>query len=182
VTGGWLDEERAAIAGGRILDAAGDLFAEHGVRRTDMADIARAAGCSRATLYRIFANRRALHQAFVQREAARIAAGAAAAAASVDDPGERLVVVVMRCVQAVRGEPSLAAWFDPDDVGLATEMAATTAAVEAIARGYFGDRGDRLAPEARWLVRVIVSLLAMPGDDEADERGMLERFVVPVVV
>ena len=35
---------------------------------------------------------------------------------------------------------------------------------------------------ARWLVRVIVSLLIVPGRDDADERAMVERFVVPSVV
>ena len=35
------------------------------------------------------------------------------------------------------------------------------------------------AAAARWLVRVIVSLLTVPGRDDADERAMVERFVVP---
>ncbi|EUA86201.1 transcriptional regulatory domain protein [Mycobacterium ulcerans str. Harvey] len=30
-------------------------------------------------------------------------------------------------------------------------------------------------------MRVIVSLLMFPGQDEADERAMLEEFVAPVV-
>jgi hypothetical protein len=32
-----------------------------------------------------------------------------------------------------------------------------------------------------WLVRVTVSLLTVPGRDEADERAMLEQFVAPLV-
>jgi hypothetical protein len=36
--------------------------------------------------------------------------------------------------------------------------------------------------KARWLVRVMTSLLVFPGHDEADERAMIEQFVVPVVV
>jgi len=35
---------------------------------------------------------------------------------------------------------------------------------------------------ARWLVRVIMSLLIFPGRDEADERAMIEEFLVPIVV
>ncbi|EUA58029.1 tetR family transcriptional regulator domain protein [Mycobacterium intracellulare 1956] len=34
---------------------------------------------------------------------------------------------------------------------------------------------------ARWVVRVIVSMLLFPGHDEADERAMIEEFVVPIV-
>jgi hypothetical protein len=36
--------------------------------------------------------------------------------------------------------------------------------------------------KARWLVRVMTSLLVFPGHDEADERAMIEHFVVPMVV
>ena len=32
---------------------------------------------------------------------------------------------------------------------------------------------------ARWLVRVVVSLLTMPGDSEAEERALIEHFVAP---
>jgi len=34
---------------------------------------------------------------------------------------------------------------------------------------------------ARWMVRVLTSLLMYPGGDEADERAMIEEFVVPIV-
>jgi hypothetical protein len=30
-------------------------------------------------------------------------------------------------------------------------------------------------------VRVIISLLMFPGQDESDERSMIEEFVVPIV-
>jgi hypothetical protein len=32
---------------------------------------------------------------------------------------------------------------------------------------------------ARWMVRVIVSLLTMPGESEEEERVLIESFVVP---
>ena len=35
---------------------------------------------------------------------------------------------------------------------------------------------------ARWMVRVIVSILTMPGDSDEEERAMIERFVVPAVL
>jgi hypothetical protein len=43
------------------------------------------------------------------------------------------------------------------------------------------DDPEVVAHRARWLVRVITSLLVFPGHDEADERAMLEEFVVPIV-
>ncbi len=36
--------------------------------------------------------------------------------------------------------------------------------------------------KARWLVRVMTSLLVFPGHDEDDERAMIEQFVVPMVM
>jgi hypothetical protein len=48
----------------------------------------------------------------------------------------------------------------------------------------FGTQGRD--PESRmrasWLVRVIVSLLALPGDSEEEEREQVERFVAPVLL
>ncbi|MFC7500779.1 helix-turn-helix domain-containing protein, partial [Nocardioides sp. GCM10030258] len=51
----WVDRRAPAVE--RILDAAGGLFAERGVDVVAMSDIATAAGCSRATLYRYFPDR-----------------------------------------------------------------------------------------------------------------------------
>ena len=44
------------------------------------------------------------------------------------------------------------------------------------------DDPDVVEQRARWLVRVMTSLLVFPGHDEADERAMLEEFVVPIVL
>ena len=52
----WLATERSELGAERILDAAAQLFAEQGIGQPGMEDIARAAGCSRATVYRYFDN------------------------------------------------------------------------------------------------------------------------------
>ncbi|HJR25343.1 MAG TPA: TetR family transcriptional regulator, partial [Acidimicrobiales bacterium] len=82
----WLADERDALATDRILDAAGRLFAEHGVGAVGMADIASAAGCSRATVYRYFENRSSLQTAFVHREARRLGAAVAQQVRGVRSP------------------------------------------------------------------------------------------------
>src|SRR4051812_44758041 len=68
----WLVGDVNVAATDRILDAAGKCFAERGVARTSIGDIARAAGCSRPTVYRYFDDRDALRTAFVHREARRL--------------------------------------------------------------------------------------------------------------
>ena len=144
----------------RILDAAAGLFAERGVNAVGMGAVAAAAGCSRATLYRYFPDRHALHVAFVQREARRIVALL---------PADDLVGAILAALREVRARPELIAWFGAADAGTTAELAMSETVIEGL--------GDR--ETARWLVRVIVSLLVVPGRDDTDERALVERFVVP---
>jgi hypothetical protein len=44
------------------------------------------------------------------------------------------------------------------------------------------DEPEVVAHRARWLVRVMMSLLVFPGHNETDERAMLEEFLVPIMV
>ena len=71
-----------------------------------MGDVARAAGCSRATLYRYFADRHELHVAYVHREARRVGGLVAADVARVRDPEQRLATAVLSAVRRVRESPS----------------------------------------------------------------------------
>ncbi|WP_067697779.1 TetR/AcrR family transcriptional regulator [Nocardia jejuensis] len=180
----WLSDDRADLAAERILDAAAQLFAERGVTSVGMGDIAKAAGCSRATLYRYFDNRQAVRLAFVHRETRRIAARIDDRVLGIEDPGERIVAAMTFAVAEVRADPMLIAWFRPGEAGPAGRISQDSDVIESIAGGLFTPTG-LTDPErsrlARWLTRIIVSLLAAPGRDEADERAMLEDFVAPVI-
>jgi AcrR family transcriptional regulator len=179
----WLVGDPAALAAERILEAAGRCFAEQGVPNTSIADIAREAGCSRPTIYRYFDDRHALRVAFVHREARRLGAEVAAAVAPIDDPVSRFVEACRLALAGVRSSPTLAAWFAGGGSAIATDMAGSSAVIESMAGTVVGaptdpDHRDR----ARWVVRILLSLLAMPGADSIEERRMIERFVVPVAV
>lgn len=179
----WLAAERDDLATNRILDAASVLFARDGVGAVGMAEIAEAAGCSRATLYRYFPNRHELRVAFVHRAARRLGATIADDLGRTTDPAARLERAVLAALRGVRADPVLAAWFASDAVGATAGLAAASDVIETLAAGFLGDTGDRATREAaRWVVRVVVSLLAMPGRDAADERRMVRRFLVPAVV
>ncbi|MCX5042253.1 TetR/AcrR family transcriptional regulator [Aldersonia sp. NBC_00410] len=181
----WLAADRTDLAAERILDAAAELYSERGIAAVGMADVARAAGCSRATLYRYFENRRALQVALVHRETRRIGSAVRADIADVHDPGERIVAVVESALARVRAEPLLVMWFRTDNAGITSDLANSSAVIEGFAANFFAGLGISDAdpsPAARWFVRVIVSLLAMPGADAAEERTMLEQFVVPAVL
>lgn len=185
----WLAHPRSLQAAERILDAAASLFSERGVNATQMGDIAKAAGCSRATLYRYFDNRQAVQLAYVHREARRVGARVTAEIGAIADPGERAVAGVLASLRAVRSDPLLIAWFRPDDAGATLQIAQTSEVIEAIARSLFTAETSPAPDEAhedwtrlaRWLTRIIVSLLTVPGRDEAEERDMLERFIAPLL-
>ncbi|QIS17583.1 TetR/AcrR family transcriptional regulator [Nocardia terpenica] len=183
--GDWLGDPRSLRAAERILDAAAALFAERGVAATQMADIARAAGCSRATLYRYFDSRRAVQLAFVHREARRLGTTLTADLRTIPDPTTRIVEGVLASLRAVRADPLLIAWFRPADAGTTIEIAQTSQVIESIATSLFGPESPDAQPDnalaARWLTRVIVSLLTVPGRDENEERLFLERFVAPLI-
>ncbi len=180
---GWLRAERASLAADQLLDAAGELFAERGVAAVGMADVAAAAGCSRATLYRYFESREALRTAFVHRETWRIGASVAEQIAGLDDPGLRLVEAITTALRLVRDDPILAAWFTTGDSGTTARLAQSSEVIAALTTGLLGDLSEPVARRrARWVVRIIVSLLTDPEPDPAEERTLIEQFVVPVVV
>ncbi|MFD3746517.1 TetR/AcrR family transcriptional regulator [Nocardia sp. NPDC058633] len=184
MSGDWLATDRADLAAERIIDAAAELFAEHGVAAVGMADIAKAAGCSRATLYRYFDNRQAVRLAFVHRETRRIVAQLDERFRDIADPGERVIAAMLGAVAEVRANPLLIAWFRPADSGTAGRISQDSDVIESLAASMFTPM-DPTDPQrsrlARWLTRVIVSLLSSPGRDAADERAMLEEFVAPVI-
>ena len=100
MTATWLGAAREELATTRILDAAGELFARDGVAPVGMAEVAEAAGCSRATLYRYFPKRDALRGAFVRREARRLGDELARKVAQTADPAKRFEAAVLGAVAA----------------------------------------------------------------------------------
>lgn len=181
MAGDWLASSRGDVAAEKILDAAEELFARHGAASVGMNDIAKASGCSRATLYRYFENRDALYTAYVHRETHRVfrELGEQVDAA---DPGQRLVEGIVRALRQVRESPALSSWFAPSQRPIGGEMAERSEVIKALTEAYLRALGvDDVEKRARWLVRVMVSLLVFPGHDEADERAMLEEFVLPTL-
>jgi AcrR family transcriptional regulator len=186
MAGDWLAARRTEVAADRILDAAGELFAQQEAATVGMHEIAAAAGCSRATLYRYFENREALYTAYVHREAYRLYREMTEQINSVVDPRERLIEGMIASMRNVRESPALASWFATTQRPIGAEMAEQSEVIRALTEAFVislgPDEPEVVAQRARWLVRVMTSLFLFPGHDEADERAMLEEFVVPMVV
>lgn len=181
----WPRRSDAAAAVDGLLEAAGETFARLGVARATMTDVAHAAGCSRATLYRYFPNREALHLAFVHRATLRIAADITPGS-STQDPAA-LTDLILRAIAAVRADPLLAVWFEPDNVAVPIAVSQTSELLQALTAGLAQqldvgrESTEEIALRGAWLLRCIMSFLVMPAEDDAVERAMVEAFVVPLL-
>jgi AcrR family transcriptional regulator len=186
MAGDWLAARRTEVAADRILDAAGELFAQKEAAAVGMHEIASAAGCSRATLYRYFENREALYTAYVHRESYRLYREMTEQINSVVDPRDRLIEGMLASLRNVRESPALASWFATSQRPIGAEMAEQSEVIKALTEAFVvslaPDDADVVAHRARWLVRVMTSLFLFPGHDDDDERAMLEEFVVPIVL
>ncbi|MFC6341579.1 hypothetical protein ACFP8W_06290, partial [Nocardioides hankookensis] len=76
-----------------------------------------------------------------------------------------------------REAPALLAWFGSADVATTVALAQSDEVIESLGFRAVGDHET-----AQWLVRVIVSLLIVPGRDDADEWAMVQRYVAPVIL
>lgn len=181
----WLAPHRGEVAADRILDAAEELYTQRDHDSIGMNEIARAAGCSRATLYRYFENRDALRTAYVHRETRRLGRAIAERTDGVADPRERLVASMIAALRMVRESPALSSWFALTRPPIGGELAGHSEVITALAAAFVGSLGPEdpavVERRARWVVRVLTSLLMYPGRDETEERAMIEEFVVPIV-
>jgi AcrR family transcriptional regulator len=173
------------VAADRILDAAEELYTQRDQASIGMNEIARAAGCSRATLYRYFENREALRAAYVHRETHRLGRAINEQIDGIDDPRERLIASMTAALRMVRESPALSSWFAVTRPPIGGELAGQSEVITALAAAFVSSLGPEdpavVERRARWVVRVLTSLLMYPGQNEADERAMIEEFVVPIV-
>lgn len=183
-----------AIPEERILDAAYELVLAVGMRRVNMADLGRAAGVSRATLYRKFANVDAVVAALTTRELGVIVAAAFARPAK--DARTRVVRGIVATVQAVRTHPLTRKIIDVDPEFLlpylverrGTSTAAQLDLLTEALRSNDGSirRGNRAAQaRALWLATWSFALTGpVLADDtvgldalDRELRAMLDRYL-----
>ena len=189
MAGTWVREEDPGFATQRIFDGAARAFVDLGVSGAGMAQIANYVGCSRGTLYRYFKNRHELHLAFVNNRAVRLAAELQVELRDEADPTEKLTKYIVRALQKVRSNPSMAVWFATTESGMTARMSRGSEVISCLAETFVTRlQGEQTGQDwlngirARWVVRVIVSLLTTPAENEEEERILIERFVVPGVL
>ncbi|MGZ4677452.1 MAG: TetR/AcrR family transcriptional regulator [Acidimicrobiia bacterium] len=177
----------------RIADAAVTCWSRVGLAKTTLDDVAREAGCSRATVYRYFANRPALVAAVVDREVDRLVATIQAAGSDADSCEDAVVAMYVAAARAIADHDALqrALAFEPEVVlpALSFEGGDLLLAesgrrfAPALARFVPPDRASRAA---EWCTRVFLAYLhpdraAMLMTDDATVRALVRRHVIPAL-
>ena len=197
----------AASAGGpaagtpirdRILGAAAQCFRRFGVAKTTLEDIADEAGTSRATIYRTIPGGRdeivlavLLAESWANLEPIRT---------ELEDLPSfeaQLVEGLARVVEMSREDPQLALLFTAETVMTSVVLPGAWDAVLLATAEFIGPITERARARGElrtdladtqisdWLCRVIVSIMAFPGEfvDVPDQlRNYLRNFLVPSLV
>ncbi|MEY8014724.1 MULTISPECIES: TetR/AcrR family transcriptional regulator [Mycobacteriaceae] len=158
-----------------------------------MEDLAGRTGVSRATVYRYFSNRESVMSGVILRTTERYLRSIAPRIAEHADLGSAIVDFVEVTVRAAQREPIIGVLFGSDDdlagVGLAegTSVALFDLVAEFL-RPVFKERWDQLGSgmsvddAAEWILRVILSLIAVRGPRQRSPDGLntfLRRFLLP---
>jgi AcrR family transcriptional regulator len=176
----------------RAVAATLTCIARHGLGKTTIDDVAREAGCSRASLYRYFGGRAELVVVAVQAEALRITEEVRAAADAADTLEDAVVAIVATAGRELGEHPALrfVADFEPErllphltfsggDRFLARARDAIAPSLERFAPG----QAERAA---EWVARVGLTLWLCPSGpvsiaDPDHLRAYVRAFVVPAI-
>jgi AcrR family transcriptional regulator len=174
----WLvGGDRRAIALERIYDAATDLIARKGLDAFDIDALAARVHCSRATIYRYAGGKAEIRDAVLARAAADIIDAVRSAVRGMTGP-ERVVTAITLALKRIRSDPVSQMMIA--SVGRVNAMTWLTAS--PLLAGFAGELAgltDSDPVSAQWIVRVVLSLVYWPVEDEHSERELVQRFVAP---
>lgn len=170
-----------------VLDAAAGCYLRLGVAKTTAADIARAAGISRATLYRRYGGHEPIFLAVLERESASMAAESQEHLRGIADPAERVVEGMMFSISQIGSRPVHAAIFTGESAawaaGQAIQMEALRRIGEAAVRPLLGPPagsgavGDEdVADLVDWIIRILLSYAAVPGAAGMEPAGIRRQL------
>jgi AcrR family transcriptional regulator len=176
----------------RIVDATLRCIARWGLAKTTFDDIAREAGCSRATVYRLFpGGKDALIEAVAAAEVARFFAALGARLDEADDLEALLVAGITEAARELQSHAALAFLLAHEPEAVLPHFAFRSGdAVLATARVFAAPHLARFVPEgdapraAEWVARIVLSYASCPADgvdlaDEESVRRLVRTFVLP---
>jgi AcrR family transcriptional regulator len=176
----------------RVIDGALDCIAHQGVAKTTLDDVARAAGCSRATVYRAFpGGKDAVLGAVVDTEVSRFFSALAVRMGAATDLEEVLVAGMTEAATRITGHHALGFLLRHEPELVLSQLAfarmddvlAVTCAFTAPFLGRWLDQAESKRV-AEWAARIVVSYLLCPSDrvdltDTAQVRRLVHVFVLP---
>lgn len=187
------DGAEASGLGDRAIDAALACVGQWGVSKTTADDVARAAGISRATLYRLFpGGKEVLFEAVLQRELSRFFAAVAARLERADTLEDLVVEGVTAAASTLQGHEPLGYLLRHEAHlvlpafafhRLEPALAVATAFAAPHLRRFTVD-DDAAAADAEWLVRIVLSYAINPTaqldlDDPSSVRRFVRTYVLP---
>jgi AcrR family transcriptional regulator len=178
----------------RLLDAAESCFAERGISRTRMGDLATLAGVHRTTVYLHFPNKDALLAASFERAINVVFDATEDCWLTEKAFVDQVVDASVAGLSATRDSPTLRLLTTGEQLSatsLATAASETWSIrlAETLGRRLHvaADRGDvrqdiNTEMMARWITRICFSLVAQPGTDEdGGDEGVLRAFLRPAL-
>lgn len=173
----WLvGGDRRAVATERIYEIATDLIARRGIAAFDIDALAARAHCSRATIYRHVGGKGEIRDHVLMRVAERIVDTVRRTAEGMTG-SERVVTAITVALEQIRSDPLGQLMISRSTVVGQADLPASPV-MENLAAELTGIAADDPAA-ARWVVRVVLSLLYLPIGDAELEREMVQRFVAP---
>jgi AcrR family transcriptional regulator len=175
-----------------LFDAARGLLEDRPWAQITMAEVARAAGVSRQTLYKEFGSREEFAQAFVIREGARfLDAVEQAIGAHLDDPRAAVEAGLEVFLTAASEDPLVRLLLDDDGTGgmlpLITTQSrpvlvwASARLCEAMRGGWPHARDEDVELLADSFVRLAISYVTMPRDPPAETAAAAAALLAPYV-
>jgi len=179
----------------RIVDGALGCLARQGVAKTTVDDIARAAGLSRATLYRTFPRgKEGILAAVVETEVARLFSSLAVAMGEATDLEDVLVAGMVESARRLRSHAALSYLLEHEPGAVLPHltfagldhllMVAGDLAAPFFARWLEPEQASRAA---EWAVRIVLAYCSGPPagtdlTDPGDARALVRTFVLPGIL
>ncbi len=176
----------------RLADAALQCIARQGLSKTTLDDVARAARCSRATVYRVFpGGKDGLISAVVDTEVARFFSALALRMGAATDLEDVLVAGMTEAAQRITHHRALSFLLDHEPELVLPHLTfsqmdnilAASSAFTAPFLGRFLDH-DEAQRVAQWAARIVLSHLSCPAEgvdltDEVRVRRLVRTFMLP---
>jgi len=181
----------------RLLDSADGCLEQFGPQKTSMEDVARAAGMSRATVYRYFENRDALLLGVASRQAASLATEAINYLGQFDNIADWLIEGLLFTLRELPKRPVFASLVTSLESSSASNLLLGSGGLIQIGvnvlhpmfstakqQGLLRDDVD-IDMVIEWLLRVLWTYLNAPSQVATDEDGMRKLFrmmLIPAVL